>query len=148
MKFIPGPPNTDTNQMDLHDNLMITALQNRAAYWARDPNEPRDEGVLIWDISDPVNPEQLSRWKTGGTGTHRDGYPGGKYANLAAGMPGYKANPGVPRRQRSHAIPKKQAAGGCRDRKRASRRCRPIYGSTGRPFIDGDSAYLGYSPGS
>ena len=89
VKFIPGPPNGDTNQVDLHDNIMITALQNRAAYQSHDMDVPRDEGVIIWDISDPVNPKELSRWKTNGTGTHRDGYPGGKYANLAAGMPGY-----------------------------------------------------------
>ena len=46
--------------------------------------------MLIWDISDPVNPKQLSHWKTGGGGTHRNSYPGGNYAYLSAGMPGYK----------------------------------------------------------
>src|SRR5271165_1416311 len=85
VKFIQGPPNGDTNQVDLHDNIMITALQNRAVYLSHDMDVPRDEGVIIWDISDPVNPKELSRWKTNGTGTHRNGYPGGKYANLAAG---------------------------------------------------------------
>ena len=33
---------------------------------------------------------QTSHWKTGSTGVHRIGYPGGKYANLAANMPGFK----------------------------------------------------------
>src|ERR1019366_216094 len=60
VKFIPGPPNGDTNQVDLHDNIMITALQNRPAYNSGDTNVPRDEGVLIWDIGDPTNPKQLS----------------------------------------------------------------------------------------
>src|SRR5947207_1340993 len=32
-KFIPGPDNTWTIQMDLHDNLMITALQRMAPQW-------------------------------------------------------------------------------------------------------------------
>src|SRR5580704_10629850 len=47
-------------------------------------------GWSIVDVTDPTNPEQVAWWKTGATGTHRDGYPGGKYANLSAGMPGFK----------------------------------------------------------
>jgi hypothetical protein len=45
--------------------------------------------VLIWDISDPVNWQQLSHWKSGGSGVHRVGYPGGKYASLSTSMPGF-----------------------------------------------------------
>ena len=71
VKFIQGPPNGDTNQVDLHDNIMITALQNRAAYMSHDPDVPRDEGVIIWDISDPINPKELSRWKTNGSASRR-----------------------------------------------------------------------------
>jgi hypothetical protein len=90
-KFIPHPQdNTWTIQMELHDNLMITALQRAQTGWGGDPNKPFDDGVIIWDISDPLNPKQLSHWKTGGTGTHRNWYPGGRYAHLAAGMPGYR----------------------------------------------------------
>jgi hypothetical protein len=36
-----------------------------------------------------VNWKQLSHWKTGSTGVHRIGYPGGKYVNLTAAIPGY-----------------------------------------------------------
>ncbi len=89
IKFIPGPDNTNTIQMELHGNIMVTALQKKAPNWGADPKKPFDEGVLIWDISDPVNPKLLSHWKTGDTGVHRLGYPGGKYVNLSAAMPGY-----------------------------------------------------------
>src|SRR5579883_1807054 len=58
-KFIPGPDNTWTIQMELHDNLMLTALQKSSAEWGNDPSKPNDEGLLIWDISDPLNPKQL-----------------------------------------------------------------------------------------
>jgi hypothetical protein len=92
VKFIPGPDNTWTIQMTLHDNLMVTALQKSSPAWGADPNKPNDEGILLWDISDPVNPKQVSQWKTGATGTHRNSYPGGKYAYLSAGMPGYNTN--------------------------------------------------------
>ena len=71
---------------------MITALQKSAAAWGADPSKPHAEGMLIWDISDPENPRQLSHWKTGSTGTHRNSYPGGRDAYLSAAMPGYSDN--------------------------------------------------------
>jgi hypothetical protein len=92
VKTVPGPGNTWTIQMTLHDNIMVTALEKSSLAWGADPNKPNDEGVLIWDISDPINPRQLSHWKTGATGTHRNSYPGGKYAYLSAGAPGFSSN--------------------------------------------------------
>ncbi len=90
VKFVEGPDNTNTIQMEFHGNIMITALQQKQTSWGGDPDKPYEEGVLVWDISDPVNWKQLSHWKTGSVGTHRDGYPGGKYVNLAASMPGFR----------------------------------------------------------
>jgi hypothetical protein len=37
VKFLPGPTPTSAGQIDLHGNLMITALQDRAGYGG-DPN--------------------------------------------------------------------------------------------------------------
>jgi len=90
IKFVPGPENTNTYQVEFHDNLMITALQKRPNNWGGDPKKPNDEGALVWDISDPVDWKPLSHWKTGANGIHRIGYPGGKYFNAAATMPGYR----------------------------------------------------------
>jgi hypothetical protein len=70
--------------MTLHDNIMVTALEKSSLAWGADPNRPNEEGVLIWDVSDPINPRQLSHWKTGSTGTHRNSYPGGRYVYLSA----------------------------------------------------------------
>ena len=89
VKFVEGPDNTNTIQMEFHDNLMLTALQRKQPNWGGDPKRPNDEGVLLWDISDPVNWKQLSHWKSGGTGVHRIGYPGGKYASLSTSAPGF-----------------------------------------------------------
>lgn len=92
VKFVPGPENTWTIQMEISGDRMITALEKIGKGWGGDPNKPNDEGVLIWDIRDPVDPKKLGQYKTGGTGTHRNFYAGGKYMHLAAGMPGYKDN--------------------------------------------------------
>jgi hypothetical protein len=89
VKFIPGSDNTWNIQVTLHDNLMLTALQKSAVAWGANPAKPQDEGVLIWDIADPVNPQLLAHWKTGAGGTHRNSYPGGRYAYLSAAAPGF-----------------------------------------------------------
>ena len=94
VKFIPwSNSNTMTGQMEIHENIMLTSLKRPVPGWGGNPEGPHDEGVLIWDISDPLNPKILSHWKTGTVdGTHRDWYPGGKYAYLSAGKKGFKGN--------------------------------------------------------
>jgi len=148
VKFVPGPDNTNTIQMEFHDDIMITAVQRKPPNWGGDPNKPFEEGVLIWDISDPVNWKQLSHWKTGATGTHRDGYPGGKYANLAATMPGFRgqilvfldiSDPKEPREAGRWWMP------GQKEGEEPARRDISFHG----PAIissDGKTAYLGYGP--
>jgi hypothetical protein len=83
-KFIPfdGPKDWITSQVTVNDNLMITSLDRRKA--APGPD------IILWDISDPVNPKELSRWGSGTNGAHRNSYPGGKYAYLATSYPGFK----------------------------------------------------------
>jgi hypothetical protein len=145
-KFIPGPTPTSAGQVDLHGNLMITALQDRAGYGG-DPNKKVIEGVLLWDISNPLGPEQLAWWKTGATGTHRDGYPGGKYAYLSAGMPGYKGQILVILDVSDPKNPKEAGRWWLPGQKEGEPPLPgPIYGFHGPAFIDGTTAYLGYSP--
>lgn len=92
-RFVPyDGANTWTLQMDLSGDTMATALEKPFANFGGDPDAPFGEGVLIWDIADPVNPALLGHYRTGGTGTHRNHYPGGRYLHLAAGMPGYRGN--------------------------------------------------------
>ena len=86
VKFIPfhGPKDVLTSQVSLHGDILITAVNSAT--------ERPDMGAaaLIWDISDPTNPKQVSQWIAGPRGSHRDSYPGGKYADLAASVPGFR----------------------------------------------------------
>jgi hypothetical protein len=99
-KFISGPENTWTIQIQVAENKMITALQHvlgtmpeqRARLWGIDPSKPGEEGVLIWDVSSPLEPKVIGRFRTNGYGTHRNYYTGGKYVHLAANMKGYQGN--------------------------------------------------------
>ncbi len=92
VKEIAGPDNTATDQMEIADGKMVTALAKISPGWGGDPNGPFDEGVLIWDLKDPLNPQRLGQYKTGSLGTHRNGYQGGRYMHLSAIVPGYKGN--------------------------------------------------------
>ncbi len=90
LKFIEGPENTGTWQVDIADGLMITALDALSANWGGDPDAPHaPEAVLIWSLEDPLNPKQIGSFTTGG-GTHRNGYFGGRYMHLAANHPDYR----------------------------------------------------------
>ncbi|MGI6485294.1 MAG: LVIVD repeat-containing protein [Tepidanaerobacteraceae bacterium] len=92
VKFISGPKNTWTLQIQVANNLMITSLEKIPKGWGRQENEEFQEGILIWDVSNPEEPRLLSHFKTGGTGTHRNFYNGGNYVYLAAGFPGFEGN--------------------------------------------------------
>src|SRR4030088_2502636 len=87
--FIPGPANTWTIQMEIGGDKMVTALEKIGQGWGGDRAQPNEEGVLIWSLADPVKPQRLGQYKTGGTGTHRNAYAGGRDMHLAAGVPGY-----------------------------------------------------------
>jgi len=144
-KFVPGPENTWTIQMELHDNLMLTSIGSFSKAWGSDPDKPSEEGVLLWDISDPVNPKQLSHWKTGGAaGTHRNGYPGGRYAYLSAAVPGFQSNILVILDVSDPKNPKEAGRWWLPGQKEGETATGPVAGVHGPPIIEGNLAYVGY----
>jgi hypothetical protein len=97
IKEIEGPPDTEMAQVSLHGNLLITSMARRMtpqlATGSAQPHPPTtsaDEGIQLWDISDPANPRPVGQWETGAYGTHRNSYPGGRYAYAAAFRPGFR----------------------------------------------------------
>jgi hypothetical protein len=56
------------------------------------PWRPAPAGLLLWDVRDPARPRRLAAWDSGGTGTHRNFYAGGRYAHLAAHKPGFRGH--------------------------------------------------------
>src|SRR5207244_4333731 len=80
VKFVEGPDNTNTIQMELHDNLMLTALQRKQPNWGGDPKSDAafhgpaiisDDGktahvgygpaVVILDINDISKPKPIGQ---------------------------------------------------------------------------------------
>jgi hypothetical protein len=148
LKFVEGPANTNTIQMEFHDNIMVTALQRRPLNWGGHPNEPNDEGALIWDISDPVNWKLLSHWKTGAFGIHRIGYPGGRYFNAAATMPGFRGQILVFVDISDPKNPKEAGRWWMQGQKEGDEPARRDISFHGPAMVtaDGKKAYLGYGP--
>jgi len=143
--FVPGPENTWTIQMEIGGDKMITALEKIGQGWGGDDAKPNDEGVLVWSLADPVRPKRLGQYKTGGTGTHRDFYAGGRYMHLAAGMPGYDGNiyvivdisdPAKPVEAGRWWVPGQHSAGGEKGARDVSLH--------GPPYVEGSLAYLSY----
>lgn len=88
-RFVEGPPNTMTKNVQVAGDLMLAGLERPPPGYGpvddpMDPTEPYTEGVYVWDVSQPTRPERLAHYETGGTGTHRNFYAGGDYAYLAA----------------------------------------------------------------
>ncbi len=124
---------------------MITGMEQVGRRWGGDPSKPHDEGFFIWDIKDPVNPKKLGQWKTGGRGTHRIGYPGGRYVYVAAALPGYQdellvivdiQDPANPKEVARWSAPGQHVAAGEK----------PEDGMQlhGPAIVDGNRAYLDY----
>ena len=88
--FVEGPANTWTAQVAVADELLLTALARIPPQWGGRVDQPFDETAIVWDLSDPVVPRELSRIRFGGTGSHRNAWPGGRYAHLAANVPGFR----------------------------------------------------------
>ncbi len=140
-----GPANTWTLQVQAADGLLLTSLEHIPPGWGDPTGPPPEEGVLVWDISDPVRPKELSRWKTRGSGTHRNHYEGGRYAHLAAGMPGFQGNiyvildlddPKHPCEAARWFLPEQYVTGGGKPDGEVS-----LHGPA---YVDGDRAYLPY----
>jgi hypothetical protein len=94
LKFIPGPDRggQSTIKLQVADGLMITSLSSAMPmFTGNGPDDGYEEGIYIWDVTDPVNPKWLSHWETGGPlGVHRFFYDGGRYLHLSASCKGFK----------------------------------------------------------
>jgi hypothetical protein len=89
VRFLEGPPNTWTLQVQVADGRMITSMERIMDGWGGDAGKPFGDGFIIWDLADPEDPKRIGHWKTGGKGTHRNYYDGGRYVHATGLPPGY-----------------------------------------------------------
>ncbi len=89
LAYLPGPENTWTIQVTIHRGLMATSLERKTAVWGGNPSLPFEEGVVLWDLADPVRPRRRGTFRTGDGGTHRNAFDEQGFLHLAARMAGY-----------------------------------------------------------
>jgi len=149
LKFVPGPDNTWTCQVQVADGIMVTGLEWIPQGWGGKPDQPNEEGIYIWDVQDPVKPKRLGNFKTGSIGTHRNYWGGGRYVHLAAAARGFAgyiyrvvdiADPSHPVEVGRWWLPEQWAAGG-------AKLSRPWVALHGPAYPEGDRAYLSYGGG-
>lgn len=142
---ITGPDQAAPWQIQVADGLAIQGIEHRPVAWGGDPTVPAEEGVRIWDVSDPANPTHVSDWRTGAHGVHRNHYTGGRYVHLAASRPGFEGNvyvildiidPADPVEVGLWFLPEQYVAAGNIAKTRIS--------FHGPAYVHGDRAYLGY----
>ena len=90
LRFLAGPPNTMTIQVQVADGTMITALEHPPpGLTIGDAAAAPEDGFLVWDVREPDRPQLLSRWVSGAAGTHRNFYNGGQWVYAASSLPGF-----------------------------------------------------------
>ncbi len=92
VRYVEGPGNTWTLQVQVAESRMITSLERIPDGWGGDAKGSYEEGFFIWDLADPENPQKLGHYRTGGDGTHRNYYDGGRYVHTTALPPGYEGH--------------------------------------------------------
>jgi hypothetical protein len=147
VKFIPGPQNTWTIQLQVAEGKMITALERIAPGWGGDENKEYSEGFLIWDVSKPSEPRRLGHFQTGSSGTHRNFYDGGNIVHAAAGAPGINgkiyrivdiADPEKPKEAGRFSLPEQGGGAAATGMK---------FSCHGPAHIEGSRAYVSYGDG-
>jgi hypothetical protein len=92
VRHIEGPANTWTLQIQIAEGRMITSMERIPAGWGGAQDAPFGEGFYVWSLEDPENPVRLGHYRTGGAGTHRNYYDGGRYVHATALPDGYEGH--------------------------------------------------------
>src|SRR5262249_9793110 len=91
LRWLAGPPNTMTIQVQVADGIMITALEHPPpGLTLGDPAAQPKDGFLIGAVHDPDRPQLLAPWASGGPGTHRNFYHGGPWVYATSNLPGFE----------------------------------------------------------
>jgi len=84
VRQMPHPPNTHAHKVQIAGDILI---QNQERPYFDVPNEA---GIRIYSIANPTEPREIGYLKLPGKGVHRMWFTDGKYAHVAAMLPGIK----------------------------------------------------------
>lgn len=121
VRFVEGPANTWTCQVTIHGGLMATGLERIPGGWGGEPDQPFEQGILLWDLTDPTDPKRVGAFTTDGGGVHRSIFDDEGNLHVAARLAGYAGaiyvaldlnDPSRPREIARFHMPGQHSAGG------------------------------------
>lgn len=78
----PAPPRTHTHKVQVADGLLLV---NHEKFPYRAATTRRfSAGLAVYRLEDPLNPERVAFWPSGGNGVHRVVWTGGRHAHMSA----------------------------------------------------------------
>jgi hypothetical protein len=83
-----APPNSHTHKVQVADGLLLT--NHEKFPYRQPPRGPVSAGLAIYRLDDPLAPEQIGFWESGGLGVHRIVWTGGRYAHMSATPEGFR----------------------------------------------------------
>ena len=83
----PAPAGTHTHKVQVAAGLLLV---NHEQFPYRAAPGPFSAGLAIYRLADPLRPEQIAFWPSGGRGVHRVVWTGGRYAHFSATPDGFR----------------------------------------------------------
>jgi hypothetical protein len=78
MAQIPAAPGSHSHKVQVGNDLLLV---NEERFRGGDPFSA---GMIVYDVSEPLNPHPVGRFESGGLGVHRIVFTGGRYAYASA----------------------------------------------------------------
>jgi hypothetical protein len=83
-----APANTHTHKVQVADGILVV---NHEKFPYRKPAAgPFSAGLAVYSLTDPLAPEQIGFWPSGGLGVHRIVWTGGQYAHMSVTPEGFR----------------------------------------------------------
>jgi hypothetical protein len=79
----PSPPGSHTHKVQVAEDLLLV---NQEQFRGGDPFTA---GMLVFDVSDPLEPRRIGHFDSGGAGVHRIVWTGGRYAHASVTPEGF-----------------------------------------------------------
>jgi hypothetical protein len=85
----PAPKGMHTHKVQVADGLLLINYEHFPPRGAAPPPLSPPPGMAVYRLTEPLAPERIGFWHSGGKGVHRIVYTGGRYAYLSATPSGY-----------------------------------------------------------
>lgn len=82
------PDRSHTHKVQVADGLLL--VNHEKFPFRGPPDGPYSAGLAIYRLDDPLNPQQIAFWRSGGRGVHRVVWTGGRYAHMSATPEGFR----------------------------------------------------------